>query len=684
MSFDLSWIIHWGLLTVVGLYGIGIFLPLAFYRNAHVQNLVAHGAAMVASVAGIALGIAGLLAPTAATFSVSSNLPLLTFQIRVDPLSSFFVLIISLSGLAVSQFAVGYVRAFETRYSIGALGGLYNAFLLSMILVVLADNGFFFLIVWEIMSLVSYFLVVTEHEKAETRYAGFFYLIMTHVGTAFIIVAWLVFYQQAGSFSFETFRHPPAPIPEGFRTLIFATALIGFGTKAGIIPLHVWLPYAHPAAPSHVSALMSGVMIKTAIYGLVRAYFDFLGGTFPWWWGFVILTIGAVSALLGVMYALMEHDLKSLLAYHSVENIGIILMGIGSGMIFQSYGLTHLAALGLLAGLYHTINHAMFKGLLFMGAGSLLHATHTRNMEEYGGLIRKMPWTAVFFLIGAVSISALPPSNGFVSEWLTFQSLFLSFQIPDLLLKIILPIGAAMLALTGVLAMACFAKAFGISFLAMPRSAHAREAKEVPWTMRIGMGAMALFCIVLGLAPMGVVPVIDRVTAPLTGISIAEKLVSEGGFALAPAPDKGFASISTPALGLLLILLVPTALLMAAVIGGRLRKRFYKTWGCGINLKPRMEYTATGFTQPIKQVFDMIYRPTVKLETEMLEESRYFAKRMRFETHISPVFQRYLYDPIVRVLQGLADRVRVIQSGSLHVYLAYIFVTLLVLLLWVR
>lgn len=684
MFSDLSWIIHGGLLTVIGLFGIGIFLPSVFYRNAHLQNLVAHGAAMAASVAGIALGIAGLLAPTAATFSVSSNLPLLTFQIRVDPLSSFFVLIISLSGLAVSQFAIGYVRAFEGRCSIGALGGLYNAFLLSMVLVVLADNAFFFLIIWEIMSLVSYFLVVTEHEKAETRYAGFFYLIMTHVGTAFIIVAWLVFYQQAGSFSFETFRHPPGPIPEGFRTLIFAAALIGFGTKAGIIPLHVWLPYAHPAAPSHVSALMSGVMIKTAIYALVRVYFDFLGGTFPWWWGFLILTIGAVSALLGVMYALMEHDLKSLLAYHSVENIGIILMGIGAGMIFQSYGLPQLAALGLLAGLYHTINHAMFKGLLFMGAGALHHATHTRDMEEYGGLIRKMPWTAVFFLIGAVSISALPPSNGFVSEWLTFQSLFLSFQLPNLLLKIILPIGAAMLALTGVLAMACFAKAFGISFLAMPRSAHAREAEEVCWTMRIGMGMMALFCIVLGLAPMGVVPVIDRVTAGFTGTTVAEKIVTGGGFALAPGLGIGFASISTPVLAVLLGILIPAALLASAAIGGRLRKRYYKTWGCGINLKPRMEYTATGFTQPIKQVFDMIYRPTVKLETEMLEESRYFAKRMRFETHIEPVFQEYLYDPVVKVLQKLADRVRVIQSGSLHVYLAYIFVTLLVLLLWVR
>jgi hydrogenase-4 component B len=684
LSFDLSWVIHWAFLSVVILYGIGIILPFVFYRNAHLQNLVAHGTAMAASTAGVVLGLAGLWASEPVTFSVPSNLPLLTFQVRVDPLASFFLLIISLAGFSVSQFAMGYVREFEGRRSIGFLGGLYNAFLLSMTLVVLADDGFFFLIVWEIMSLVSFFLVVTEHEKPETRYAGFFYLIMTHIGTAFIIVTYLIFYQQAGSFSFEAFRHPAAPLPEGFRTLAFAAALIGFGTKAGIVPLHVWLPYAHPAAPSHVSALMSGVMIKTAIYGLIRVYFDFLGGTFPWAWGFTVLAIGAVSALLGVMYALMEHDLKSLLAYHSVENIGIILMGIGAGMIFQSYGLSNLAALGLLAGLYHTINHAMFKGLLFLGAGSTLYATHTRNMEEYGGLIRKMPWTAFFFLIGAVSISALPPSNGFVSEWLTFQSLFLSFQIPDVLMKIMLPIGAAMLALTGVLALACFAKAFGISFLAMPRSAHAREAQEVPWAMRIGMGEMAFFCVVLGIAPMWVIPMIDRITAPYTGASIAGHVLSENGLAVMPGMGIGFASISTPVLAILLAILIPAGLFTAAAVGGRLRKRYYKTWGCGINLKPRMEYTATGFAQPIKQVFSMIYRPTVKLETEMLEESHYFAKRMRFETHIEPVFQQYLYDPVVRVLSLLADRLRVVQAGSLHLYLTYIFLTLLILLLWVR
>jgi len=670
------------LIALVG-YGLGIFLPLLAHRRPHVQNVLAHGGALLGAVGGVVVGVMGLAADSPFVFSLPSTLPLLSYAVRLDPLSAFFVLVISLVGVAVSVFALGYVREFYGRHSIGALGALYNAFLFSMTLVVLADDGFFFLVVWEIMSLVSYFLVVTEHEKAETRYAGFFYLIMTHVGTAFIIVTYLVFYQQAGSFSFEAFRNLSEPLPQALQSVAFVAALIGFGTKAGIVPLHVWLPYAHPAAPSHVSALMSGVMIKTAIYGMVRVYFDFLGGEFPWWWGFVILTVGAVSALLGVMYALMEHDLKSLLAYHSVENIGIILMGIGAGMIFQSYGLTHLAALGLLAGLYHTINHAVFKGLLFLGAGSLLYATHTRNMEEYGGLIRRMPWTAVFFLIGAVSIAALPPSNGFVSEWLTFQTLFLSFQIPDPLIKIMLPIGAAMLAFTGVLALACFAKAFGVSFLAMPRSSHARHAREVPVAMRVGMAVLAVVCVLLGVAPMVVVPAIDRVTTPLVGASIADKVLAEGGLALMPM-GVGFASISTPVLGILLALLVPVALLMAVVIGGKLRKRFYKTWGCGITLKPRMEYTATGFAQPIKQVFSTIYRPTVKLETELLEESRYFAKRMRFETHIEPVFQKYLYDPIVRGLNAVADRLRVIQAGSLQLYLSYIFVTLLILLLWVR
>ncbi|MBS0177901.1 MAG: hydrogenase 4 subunit B [Nitrospira sp.] len=669
------------LLTVLlACYLLGGLLPLCTTLP-HRQNLLAHGFAAAASVMGIALGLAGLLATAPLSLSLSSNIPYLTCALRLDPLSAFFVLTISLVALPASIYAFGYMEEFSGRISVGVLGALLNGFLLSMTLVVLADNGFFFLILWEIMSLLSYLLVVTEHEKPGVREAGLFYLIMTHVGTAFIMLTFLIFAREAASFSFEAFRHPARAIPDGVRSMAFFAALIGFGAKAGIVPLHVWLPYAHPAAPSHISGVMSGVMIKTAIYGLIRVYFDFMGGEFPWWWGVTILIAGTVSALLGVMYALMEHDLKGLLAFHSVENIGIILLGIGAGMIFHTYGLQELAALGLLAGLYHTINHATFKALLFFGAGALQFSTHTRNIEEYGGLLRRMPWTGACFLIGAVSIAALPPTNGFVSEWLVFQSLFLSVQLPPLLLKLMLPIAAAMLALTGALALACFAKAFGLSFLAQPRSPQARRAKEVPWSMRAGMGFLAGACVVLGLAPMLVIPLLDRVTALLTGVSISAQVLALDGWVVAPVTVE-FSSISTPVLAVLLVGAGGVGVLIARLCGKGLRARYYKTWGCGLNLTPRMEYSAMGFAQPIKQVFETIYQPAVKLEREFLEQSKYFIKHQRFESHIHPMFETFLYEPVVRRLLALADRLRVIQAGSLHVYLSYIFLTLVLLLLW--
>jgi hydrogenase-4 component B len=661
-------------------YLSGVSLPPCFSGRPKAQNFLAHGFAAVGSVLGVTIGVTGLQQDQAFTFSIPSSLPLLSFAVRLDPLAAFFVLTVSLVGVAVSIYALGYTSEYYGRASLGTLGALFNAFLLVMTLVVLADNGLFFLLVWELMSLVSYFLVVTEHEKTEVRYAGFFYLIMTHVGTAFIILTFMIFYHEGGSFSFDAFRAAGESIPGSLRAFVFLAALIGFGTKAGIVPLHVWLPYAHPAAPSHVSALMSGVMIKLAIYGLLRVYFDFLGGQFPSWWGMLVLAIGAVSALLGVLYALMEHDLKSLLAFHSVENIGIILLGIGAGMIFHSFGLTQLAALALVAGLYHTINHALFKGLLFLGAGSVVYATHTRNIEEHGGLLRRMPWTGLFFLIGAVSISALPPTNGFISEWLVFQSLFLSFHLPSLFLKLALPLAAAMLALTAVLALACFAKAFAMSFLALPRSSHAREAREVPISMRLGMGALAVLCGLFGVAPMVVIPVLDRVSGFLLGSVISSNLLALDGWAVAPVSTE-FASISTPVLAAMLAACILLGWIVALTLGGRLRTRYYKTWGCGINLSPRMEYSATGFVQPIKRVFATIYRPTIKLETEFLEQSRYFARRKRFEFHIEPVFQRYLYDPLVALFTVVADRLRIIQAGSLHLYLVYIFVTLVLLLL---
>ena len=669
------------LLTVLlACYLLGGLLPLCTSRPS-LQSSLAHSSAVAGSTAGIALGLGGLFAAQPLTVSIPSNIPYLTFALRLDPLAAFFVLTISLVGLAASIYAYGYVREFTGHVSVGLLGSLLNGFLLSMTLVVMADNGFFFLIVWEVMSLISYVLVVTEHERPGVREAGLFYLIMTHAGTAFIILTFLLFAQETGSFSFEAFRHPDQRLPEGLRSIAFFTALIGFGAKAGIVPLHVWLPYAHPAAPSHISALMSGVMIKTAIYGLIRVYFDFFEGQFLWWWGFTVLSVGAFSALLGVMYALMEHDLKSLLAFSSVENVGIILLGIGAGMIFHTYGLDELAALGLLAGLYHTINHAAFKALLFLGAGSLLFATHTRNIEQYGGLLRRMPWTGLCFLIGAVSIAALPPTSGFVSEWLIFQSLFLSVQLPTLFLKLMLPIVAAILALTGALAVACFAKAFGLSFLAQPRSPQARHAVEVPVSMRIGMGFLAASCALLGLAPMLVVPLLDRVTAPFTGVTISDKVLALDGWVVAPVTVE-FSSISMPVLAALLVGAGGLGLAIARLLGKGVPARYSRTWGCGLPLTPRMEYTATAFVQPIKQVFETIYQPTVKLEREFLEQSKYFIRHQRFHSHIEPLFEKYVYQPVVTRLLAAAERLRVIQAGSLHLYLTYIFLTLVLLLLW--
>jgi hydrogenase-4 component B len=363
--------------------------------------------------------------------------------------------------------------------------------------VVSFSNGIAFLIAWEIMSLASYFLVVYDRSHENNVKAGSLYLAMTQVGTMFILLAFLVLYKYTGSFDFEAIRSLAAVIPMSVKNIVFVLALIGFGTKAGIIPLHIWLPEAHPAAPSHVSGLMSGVMIKTAIYIMIRIFLDMLQPV-PVWWGIVVLIIGALSSLLGVLYALTEHDIKRLLAYHSIENIGIILLGLGSALTFLSLGMPTLALLGIAAALFHTLNHATFKSLLFLGAGSVINETHARNLEEYGGLIKFMPYTAFFFLVGAMAISALPPFNGFFSEWLTFQSLFQGIALSSLTAKWIFVAAAGSLALTSGLALACFVKVFGVTFLARPRSKEVTHAKESSIAMRVGMGGLAVLSLLFG------------------------------------------------------------------------------------------------------------------------------------------------------------------------------------------
>ncbi|HMA37072.1 MAG TPA: proton-conducting transporter membrane subunit, partial [Chloroflexia bacterium] len=507
------------------------------------------------SLGGAALGT--LLSGATTALPLWQPVPFAAFDLRLDPLAAFFLLVIAAVSVPVAIYTPAYV-AHDPHYSARRLGLLTNLFLLSMALVVLAGNAFAFLIVWEGMALVSYLLVMTDQHDAQVTAAGFIYLVMTHTGTAFLTVAFLGFYAATGTFDFAAWT-AAAPLPPLIRDGIFLCALIGFGTKAGVIPLHIWLPRAHPVAPSPVSALMSGVMLKTAIYGLVRVIFDFFGGrdTPPLWWGEAILGLGLVSAVLGVLYALMESDLKRLLAYSSIENIGIILLGLGASLLLLSMRQPALAGLALFAALFHTLNHALFKALLFLGAGAIQYATGTRQIDALGGLARRMPGTAACFLVGAIAISGLPPFNGFASEWLTFQGLFTAGAALSPIPAIAALIAAGGLALTAGLAAACFVKAFGVTFLALPRTGAAVQGvAEVPRGMRVGMGLLALACLVLGVVPGSIRSLVEavlrqlRVAAPtgsaadglpnpaaIAGLgALAPGILLIGGLVLLPLP----------------------------------------------------------------------------------------------------------------------------------------------------
>jgi len=591
-----------------------------------------------------------------------------------------------------------------------------------MLLVLLAGSVFTFLLAWEVMSLLSFFLVLYDHEEAAVRRAGYVYLVMTHAGTAFILGAFLVLAGHAGSFEFAGIRAAVGSTAASdgtaaWRVAVFLMALIGFGTKAGVIPLHVWLPRAHPAAPTHVSALMSGVMVKTGIYGLVRIAWDFLGAGgsgdrsggaglgLPAWAGGLLLAIGLVSAVLGVLYALMEHDLKKLLAYHTVENIGIIVIGLGASALLAAMGAPAAAAVALGAALFHTLNHAVFKSLLFLGAGAVLQGAHTRDLEEMGGLIRRMPWTAVTFLVGSAAISALPPLNGFASEWLTFQSLVaLATQLPARPENAWLaPAGiaaAAALGLTGALAAACFVKAFGGAFLALPRSHHAEAAQEVPASMRWAMVALASACVALGLVAGVVLGATRHIWDFLTrsaGVGAAAALpafqrsVGLGGwggvaFPLA-GPAEPRAAVSLVPVGILGALLVAAVLALAVrrVLSGETRVRRAPTWACGIVLEPQMEYTPTSFAKPIRIVFSWAVQPFRETEPEYAPASGpYFLRAMRYRAGTRPVIEHEIYRRIELGLIGAAHRLRRLQTGSLRLYLAYLLGALVVLLVWGR
>ena len=501
---------------------------------------------------------------------------------------------------------------------------------------------------------------------------------MSHVATGCLIGGFLLVSASTGSLGLPQITGDA--LSGRTRTLVFALFFTGFGIKAGVIPLHVWLPEAHPAAPSNVSAVMSAVMIKTGIYGLFRVCAFGLGRP-PLSWGVVILLCGGASAILGVLYALMQHDLKRLLAYHSIENIGIILLGLGAGMMALSSGRPELAAVGFAASLYHVLNHAVFKGLLFLGAGGVVMATGTRNIEQMGGLVKRMPWTALFFLVGAAAISGLPLLNGFVSEWILFQAFLFGFHLSsEPLVRFLFPVAGAVLALTTALAAACFVKAFGITFLARPRGKGAETAHESPGVMLGPQAFLAGMCLVLGLAPGWVLGVLQGVTASLPGVRPAPEMV-RGLFEIAPGPGH-FDHLTPPLVALSLLLAL--ALASAASLGPRYAVRRAPTWGCGGELSARTQYTATAFSKPLMMIFSAIYRPT--REVSRVGVAPYFPSEVTYRAEIEPTFERFVYRPLTRGVLAAAERMKVIQAGSLHAYLAYVIalVVSLVVLLWWR
>ncbi len=671
----------------------GALLSIVTKRWEQACRAISFTAAAVVSLIGLVIALEVLLVGGQVAFTIPTSVAALGhFTFVVDRLSAFFMLAISSLGLCVSIYSIGYTREYAGRYSPATMGSLFSIFLLSLFLVVTASNAVLFLIMWETMSLSSYLLVVYESRNRESVSSGLLYVVMTHLGTALITVAFIIMWLHTPgehSFDFSAFRELSAgALPEAARAAAFLLLLVGFGTKAGLVPLHVWLPQAHPAAPSNISAMMSGVMVKTAVYMLIRCYFDFLGVTDSWW-GLVVLLVASVSALVGVLYALMEEDIKRALAYSTVENVGLIFIGLGAAMVFQSYyladpaanaHLADLAALALIAVLFHTLAHSLFKGLLFMGAGAVMYATHTRDLEEMGGLAKRMRWTGILFFIGALSISAIPPFSGFVGEWLMFQSLLLTQNINDPMVNVLLPVAVAVLALTGALAAACFVRVFGATFLARPRSKHAAEAVEVPRTMLTGMGIAAGASVLLGILSVFIVPVIDSVTSSVLGVSIASKLVN--GLVLMP-PAGEFSSMSPVIIGALLLFAVPFAYFATRDLGGRRPVEKGDTWDCGTPLSSRTEYSAAGFSNPINRIFRSIYRPHTEVRTEYTS-STLIKRKISFSSTIEPVFERYLYAPVAALVIALARRVGVIQKGSIQAYLAYIFVILLVLLVVFR
>jgi hypothetical protein len=634
------------------------------------------GLLMLSGVTALIGGLSALLIAGVSHDQLPFGLPWMHWHIRLDALSGFFLAVIGIGVIATSLYGPGYVREYRrSQHPLWLLGLCTGLFVMGMELVLLADDAFFFMIAWELMSVSSYFLVAFQHEHAANRRAAFLYLLMAVIGAIAIILAFGVLAAFSHGFGFDGFRNN-TPLSPLWGTAAFLLALLGFGMKAGLAPTHVWLPEAHPAAPSHISALMSGVMLKIAIYGLIRFAFDLLGDV-TWQWGVMVLISGTMSAVLGALYAFQQNNIKRLLAYSSIENMGIIAMGIGLSMIFQGTGHGELGVIGLLAALYHVLNHATFKTLLFLSAGSVLYQTHTADLDHLGGLIRRMPRTSLLTLIGCVAISALPPLNGFVSEWLTFQAALQATSLESGMLRGAIPVAAAALAFTGAIAAATFIKLFGIGFLGLPRSHHAANAREVGHPgMLAGPALLAALCVILGLLPTLVIRALEPITQILLGKALPSAS-AEGWLWLTPGTQSA-ASYSAPfvaigfGLAWWLVRKFTSRLSEAGIRRG-------DVWDCGFGgLTARMQYTSTAFSQPVRRMFAPVWE--LKETVRGGDANSLTFTPVAYRLEVGDRSWHALYTPVAQWIENAARQIARIQTGNIRTYITYSFITLLLLL----
>jgi len=658
---------------------VSLWCVLAFFVAAAISVCLSKRAAATALVYGATTVISALACATALTCllnnqTASTKLPLglpwMGASFHIDPLSAFFLVVVNLGAGAASLYGLGYGRhePFPERVL-----PFFAAFLAGMNLVVLADDAFTFLLAWEFMSLISWALVVSHHRSQDNLHAGYVYILMASFGTFALLLGYGLLAGTAGHYDFEAIRsnHPSA----FYSAIVLGLVLLGAGSKAGLIPLHVWLPLAHPAAPSHVSALMSGVMTKVAVYAFIRIAFDLLGPP-TWWWGMAILLLGGITAVMGVLYALMEHDLKRLLAYHTIENIGIIFIGLGLALAFEANHMPAPAALALTAALLHVFNHAVFKSLLFFGAGAVVTATGERDMEHLGGLIHRMPQTAFAFLVGCAAISALPPLNGFVSEWMTFQAILLSPQLPQWGLRFAVPAVGALLALSAALAAACFVKAFGVSFLGRPRTAAAEKAKEVDGFSRSAMAVFAALCVLAGILPGFFIDALGPATQHLLGSSMpAQSTIA--WFSIVPI-NQSRSSYN----GLLVFIFIALSASISAyaihLLASKAKRRA-PAWDGGFpDASPLTQYTAGSFSQPIRRVFGTLVFRVREEVTMPLPGTTQPAKH---HVDLEDIIWSVLYAPLSRAITYSSDRLNVLQFLTIRRYLSLVFGALVVLLL---